>query len=491
MSICAPRVLIAAPASATGKTTVACGLMRALVRRGLKVQACKSGPDYIDPMFHAEVVGATSRNLDLFFADAPLVRALLAKGARQADVTVIEGAMGYYDGIAGSAQASAWELAAKTDTPCVLVIDGRGRALSAAAEVTGFVRFRDPSKICGVIVNRVSAGYFPRLKKIIEDETGVPVLGFLPVLADCGLESRHLGLVTASEVEGLRDTLDRIAAVLEDTVDLDALLELAATAPQLDCPDAMTKENRPRSDAAVTSENRPRTAAAMTRENRPRTAAAMTRENRPRIAVARDEAFCFYYRDSLDLFEELGAQLVEFSPLVDSGLPEGTSGLYLGGGYPELHASALSANESMRASVKAAVAAGLPTVAECGGFMYLHEWLEDERGVRHPMVGTIAGTSFKTERLGRFGYVMLTAHGDSLLACAGAQLPAHEFHYWDSENCGDDFTAAKPLSTRTWECVHATPTLFAGYPHLYLASCPDAARRFVEAAGAYRRGGAL
>ncbi len=467
MSICAPRVLIAAPASATGKTTVACGLMRALVRRGLKVQACKSGPDYIDPMFHAEVVGATSRNLDLFFADAPLVRELLAKGARQADVTVIEGAMGYYDGIAGSAQASAWELAAKTDTPCVLVIDGRGRALSAAAEVTGFVRFRDPSKICGVIVNRVSAGYFPRLKKIVEDETGVPVLGYLPVLADCGLESRHLGLVTASEVEGLRDTLDRIAAVLEDTVDLDELLELAATAPQLDCPDAMTKENRPRSDAAVTS------------------------ENRPRIAVARDEAFCFYYRDSLDLLEELGAQLVEFSPLVDSGLPEGTSGLYLGGGYPELHASGLSANESMRASVKAAIAAGLPTVAECGGFMYLHEWLEDDKGVRHPMVGTIAGTSFKTDRLGRFGYVTLTAHGDSLLACAGAQLPAHEFHYWDSENCGDDFTAAKPLSTRKWECVHATPTLFAGYPHLYLASCPDAAARFVDAAAACCRGGAL
>ncbi len=467
MSICAPRVLIAAPASATGKTTVACGLMRALARRGLKVQACKSGPDYIDPMFHAEVVGATSRNLDLFFADAPLVRALLAKGARQADVTVIEGAMGYYDGIAGSAQASAWELAAKTDTPCVLVIDGRGRALSAAAEVTGFVRFRDPSKICGVIVNRVSAGYFPRLKKIIEDETGVPVLGYLPVLADCGLESRHLGLVTASEVEGLRDTLDRIAAVLEDTVDLDALLELAATAPQLDCPDAMTKENRPRFGTAVTS------------------------ENRPRIVVARDEAFCFYYRDSLGLLEELGAQLVEFSPLVDSGLPEGTSGLYLGGGYPELHASALSANESMRASVKAAIAAGLPTVAECGGFMYLHEWLEDDKGVRHPMVGTIAGTSFKTDRLGRFGYITLTAHGDSLLACAGAQLPAHEFHYWDSENCGDDFTAAKPLSTRKWECVHATPTLFAGYPHLYLASCPDAAARFVDAAAAYRRGGAL
>ena len=467
MSICAPRVLIAAPASATGKTTVACGLMRALVRRGLKVQACKSGPDYIDPMFHTEVVGATSRNLDLFFADASLVRALLAKGARQADVTVIEGAMGYYDGIAGSAQASAWELAAKTDTPCVLVIDGRGRALSAAAEVTGFVRFRDPSKICGVIVNRVSAGYFPRLKKIIEDETGVPVLGYLPVLADCGLESRHLGLVTASEVEGLRDTLDRIAAVLEDTVDLDALLELAATAPQLDCPDAMTSENRPR------------------------TAAAMTSENRPRIAVARDEAFCFYYRDSLDLLEELGAQLVEFSPLVDSGLPEGTSGLYLGGGYPELHASGLSANESMRASVKAAIAAGLPTVAECGGFMYLHEWLEDDKGVRHPMVGTIAGTSFKTDRLGRFGYVTLTAHGDSLLACAGAQLPAHEFHYWDSENCGDDFTAAKPLSTRKWECVHATPTLFAGYPHLYLASCPDAAARFVDAAAACCRGGAL
>ena len=229
----APRLLVGAPASGGGKTTFTCGLMHALKRRGLEVAACKCGPDYIDPMFHEQVIGAYSRNLDLFFSGERQVRQLVADSASRCDVTVIEGVMGYYDGIAVSDEASAWDVARATESPAVLVIDGRGRARSIAAEVKGFATFREDSRVRGVVLNRVSAGLYPRLKAIVEQETGVPVFGYVPVLDDCSLESRHLGLVTAAEVTDLRAKLDRLADVMQETVDIDGLLELAATAPAL------------------------------------------------------------------------------------------------------------------------------------------------------------------------------------------------------------------------------------------------------------------
>lgn len=450
MSVAAPRLLIGAPASGKGKTTFTCGLLHALVSRGLSTAACKCGPDYIDPMFHSEVIGAHSRNLDLFFSSEGQVRALLSDSAARSDIAVVEGAMGYYDGIAVSDEASAWDVARVTETPAVLVIDGRGRARSIAAEVAGFARFRDDSCVRGVVLNRVSAMVYPRLKELIEQETGVTVFGYLPVLEDCNLESRHLGLVTASEVIDLRAKLDRLAAVMEKTVDIDALMRLAQSAPPLTAAD--WREAEPLGLSRV-----------------------------PRIAIAHDDAFCFYYADSLRLLEHLGARLVEFSPLSDTALPEGVSGLYLGGGYPELHAQALSANASMRASIAEAVRDGMPTVAECGGFMYLHDLLEDEAGNAFSQVGIVSGTSFKTPKLGRFGYITLTAQRDGLIASAGGRLCAHEFHYWDSENPGDAFLAEKPQSTRSWSCAYSTPTLYAGYPHLYFPGAPDAAARFVRA----------
>ena len=450
----APRLLICAPASGGGKTTFTCGLLQAFANRGLALQACKCGPDYIDPMFHREVIGADSRNLDLFFMDRAQVRELVAEGARAADVTVIEGVMGYYDGIAVSDEASAWDVANTLEAPAILVVDGRGRARSIAAEVLGFTRFREPSRIAGVVVNRCSAMLYPRLKQLIEQECGVPALGYVPVLdADCSLESRHLGLVTASEVEGLKAKLNKIAAVLEESVDVDGLLQLARSAPSL----AYEPRALPAAQAL-----------------------------RPRIAVAFDDAFCFYYSDTLRLMEQLGAELAYFSPLADGRLPEGASGLYLGGGYPELHCAELSGNTALLAEVRRAIAGGMPTIAECGGFMFLHEQLEDDRGTLWPMAGVIPGRSYRTPRLSRFGYISITAKEDSLLCAAGDTLPAHEFHYWDSDAPGDAFHAQKPQSARSWECAHATPTLYAGYPHLCLHARPESLSRFVSACENYR-----
>ena len=460
MTIRAPRILIGAPASGGGKTTFTCGLLHALVRRGMEPAACKCGPDYIDPMFHSEVIGAPSRNLDLFFSGEEQVRRLVASSAGGHGIVVVEGAMGYYDGIAVSDEASAWHVARVTGTPAVLVVDGRGRARSIAAEVAGFARFRDDSRVAGVVLNRVSSALYPRLKELVEQETGVRVYGHLPVLDDCSLESRHLGLVTASEVAGLRAKLDRLAGVMEETVDIDGLVALAGTAAGLESSDWQGAAG------AVGGAVSPR----------------------PRIAVARDDAFCFYYADALRLLEGLGAELAFFSPLADAALPEGVSGLYLGGGYPELHACELSENAPMRAAVARAVAAGMPTIAECGGFMYLHERLEGDDGALYPQVGAVRGASFKTPKLGRFGYIEITARHDGLLAARGESLPAHEFHYWDSENPGSAFLAQKPQSPRSWECAFATPTMYAGYPHLYLPARPAAARRFVEACAAFAAG---
>ena len=450
----APRILIGAPASGGGKTTFTCGLLQALVHRGLQPAACKCGPDYIDPMFHSEVIGAYSRNLDLFFSEEEQVRQLVADSAAHSGVVVIEGVMGYYDGIAVSDQASAWDVARATETPAVLVIDGRGRARSIAAEVAGFARFRADSRVAGVVLNRVSDMLYPRLKELVENETGVRVYGCLPKLDDCSLESRHLGLVTASEVADLRAKLDKLAAVMEGTVDIDGLLELADSAPDLG---DGNWQGVPAGKPATP----------------------------PRIAVAHDDAFCFYYADALRLLEHLGAELVEFSPLADERLPQGVAGLYLGGGYPELHALELNANASMRASIARLIRAGLPTIAECGGFMYLHDILEDDKGNTYPQVGVVNGASFKTNKLGRFGYITMTASQGGMLAEEGDQLRAHEFHYWDSENPGVAFSAAKPQSTRTWKCGMSTPTMYAGYPHLYLPGNPKAAERFVEACIAY------
>ncbi len=451
------RLMITAPSSGNGKTTLACALLRAFVSRGLRPAAFKCGPDYIDPMFHEKVTGAAASNLDLFLSDAETVRRLLSENSEGCGIAVIEGAMGYYDGIAMTDEASAFKVAEATDTPAVLALDAGGQALSAAAVLAGFAGFRSRSNIKGVVFNRLKPGLYEGLKRAVERETGLKVYGYLPQLRDCAIESRHLGLVTAGEIAGLRDKLDMLAAEAEKTVDIEGLIRLASEAPPMEAGPA---------------------------------AALDAPEGRPKIAVARDSAFCFYYGDALRLLERLGAELVFFSPLKDAALPEGAAGLYLGGGYPELYAGRLSENRGMLASVRAAVSGGMPTIAECGGFMYLHAEMEAEDGVFYPMAGVFPHRTFKTGRLVRFGYVTLRAGGKSLLfdPDGGVEsLPAHEFHYWDSEDPGASLQAVRPRSEGSWSCAHTGKTLYAGYPHIYLPGNPKAALRFVKACAGYAR----
>lgn len=451
------EVLLSAPASGSGKTVVTCALLTALKRRGLNPCAFKCGPDYIDPMFHRTALGIDSHNLDLFLAGETAVKDLYARYRAGHGAAVCEGAMGFYDGVGGTtAQASAWHTADVLNLPVILVLRPKGASLTLAAQLRGMLEFRTPSHIVGVILNDCSPTLCGSLGPMLEAETGVPVLGCLPHMEEAVLPSRHLGLCTAGEIGDLPHRLEALAAGLEEYTDLPRLLRLCER----------EAEEPGRLQAAVERPVIP-----------------------PRIAVARDSAFCFLYPETLDSLTDAGAELTFFSPLADHALPADTAGLYLPGGYPELYAKALSENAAMREAVRQAVAAGLPTVAECGGFLYLGKSLEEAgTGRAWPMAGALPGAGFAAGRLVRFGYARLRAKEDGLLLRAGECVPVHEFHHWDSTENGTALRAEKPVSGRGWDCGFAGPSLYAAFPHLYFAGKPDLARRFVAAAAKYAAG---
>lgn len=438
------RLIISGTGSGSGKTTVTCAILAALKRRGESPTAFKCGPDYIDPMFHRAVTGVAAYNLDPFFLDADALRNQLA--SKGGEISVIEGAMGYYDGIAATDVSSAYTVSAATETPVVLVVSAKGAGHSLAALIEGFVHHRTDSRICGVIFNDASSSRYPDLKKIAA-EAGVRAYGYLPRNKDWTLQSRHLGLLTADEISGLQEQLAALGSQAEESIDIDGLLELASTASAM-----LRQPAKPhQADGGL------------------------------RVAVAKDAAFCFLYEENLQLLQQMGCQLCFFSPISDAALPEDISGLYLCGGYPELYADKLSENKSMRESIRCAVAGGLPTIAECGGFLYLHEGLDGKQ-----MCGVIKGNAVGTERLQRFGYITLTAAEDNLLCRQGESIRAHEFHYWESPNCGSSFIAKKAGRERTYPCIHATSSLYAGFPHLYLPANPQFAENFVSSVKRYR-----
>lgn len=455
-----PRILLAAGSSGSGKTLITCGILQALMERGVKTASFKCGPDYIDPMFHSRVLGTPSRNLDTFFTGEKTTRYLFANSAKHAGISVMEGVMGLYDGVGGiTDQASAYDLARVTDTPVILIVNAKGMSLSLIPFLKGFVDYQraDGRVIQGVILNRATKMTSMLLKEKIEQETGLKLIGYVPELVACRVESRHLGLVTPGEIQDLQTRMEELAGELEKSLDFETLLAIAEHAG--DYPDEAG--DIPKEAADVRS--------------------------RPlRIAVAKDEAFCFYYQDNLELLELLGAELVYFSPIHDRVMPDGCSGLLIGGGYPELYAEALSENKSMLTSVRQAIEGGMPYLAECGGFMYLHEKMQDMQDHWYPMAGVLPGESYRTPKLGRFGYITLQAkEGKPQLLVPGETISGHEFHYFDSTDPGSDYHAEKPVTGRSWDCIHGTKASAAGYPHLYYWSNPKFAARFLDEAGKY------
>lgn len=459
-----PGILFAAASSGCGKTTITCGTLRAWQRKGLKIKAWKCGPDYIDPMFHKQVLGIPGGNLDSFFLSKEALKAQYQQKNAGFDLAVIEGVMGYYDGLGGiSTQASTYEVAQAVDVPVILILDGKGASLSLAAMLRGFLQYQKDSHIVGVILNRTSPMIGARLKPVLEAE-GVKYLGCVPVSKEIQFDSRHLGLVMPVEVPQIQKQLDEIADLLEKSVDLDGILELARSY-------AEKVENNVDAGLAKCQTSRvvmETPAAGLFTESR----------NPLRIAVARDEAFCFYYQENMELLESLGVELIPFSPIHDQELPAKVSGVILGGGYPENYAKALSENTSMLASIRQAWENKMPFLAECGGFLYLHRELEDSDGIFYPLAGVIPDKAWKTNRLGRFGYITLTPdHPDT---CLIRKIKGHEFHYWESGDCGTCWTAKKPLSDRSWSCVHSEQGQIAGFPHLYYPSAPEFAEQWLE-----------
>lgn len=449
-----PRILFGAAASHCGKTTITCAVLQALQNRGLQTACFKCGPDYLDPLFHTQAIGVPAWNLDPFFTDAPVLNALLQEHSAGMDFSVIEGVMGYFDGLGGtSLTGSTCEVARMTQTPAVLILSCKGMSRSVAAMAKGYFEYARPNQLQGILLNEISPMLYPALRGQIERELSVPVYGYFPPRPELTLPSRHLGLVPANDLPHIQDLLQELAKQAEKSLDLDGLIQLGSTAPEQNA-------------LPVPLPDVPRHCV--------------------RIAVAQDAAFCFLYRDNLALLQKLGVQLLFFSPLEDRTLPS-CDGLILPGGYPELYAKVLSENHAMKDSIRDALKNGLPCVAECGGFLYLHESLTDASGEVFPMVGAVHAQAYPVGRLKRFGYVRLTAQRDQLLCQKGEEICAHEFHYWESSAPGDAFLAAKPVSGRSWECVHGTGVLYAGFPHLYWYANPNFAVRFLDACSQYHQ----
>lgn len=486
-----PRIMIAAPSSGSGKTLITCGLLKALANRGLHPVSFKCGPDYIDPMFHRKVLGIPSRNLDLFFTGEEITRALFAKGASQADISLLEGVMGFYDGAGGvTAFASSYELAKATDTPVILAVNARGMSLSILPLIQGFLEFRKDSGIAGVILNQISPASYESMKEKIEELLPVKVLGYVPKSPELALESRHLGLVMPGEVEGLQEKLQKLAELLEETLDIDGILKCAGEAKPLSISE---KENQgeckrlpvPESENQGKSKRLPVPESEIQRE--PGINCAGNEDaDKVRIAVARDEAFCFCYEENLELLEQMGAELAFFSPLHDRQLPSEIGGMIFYGGYPELFAEELSGNERMRSQICSCLKNGTPYLAECGGFMYLQESMEDMEGRVWPMAGVCSGTARNTGKLGRFGYITLTAREEGQLLPPGETIRAHEFHYYDCTENGRSYHGKKPFGGREWDCIRGGADYAAGFPHLYYASNPKFVQRFLDKCRAFR-----
>ncbi len=470
-----PRLVVAGTHSSAGKTTVTLGLMAALKQRKFVVQGYKVGPDYIDPSYHTAVTGRASRNLDSWMLSRETVLDVFARAAKDADISIIEGVMGFFDGKDPlSNLGSTAEISLLLNCPVVLVIDAYGMARSAAAVVKGFQTLDPSVQIAGVIANRVgSEGHFHLIKQAVEQTCGIPVVGYLQKHLDIQMPERHLGLIPAIERQEHKHLLEELGTRLAQTVDLDAIVQLAQSAADL-------PYNFQQGEVPQGLESQ--------RQGRPTAV----------IAVAKDEAFNFYYPENLELLEHFGAKLVFFSPLHGEKLPESADGLYIGGGFPEEFAAQLSAQKAVLQDLKQKIEGGLPTYAECGGYMFLAQTIANRQGTNHEMLGVIPATVRMQGRLTGFGYREVKAAADNWLIGPGDSARGHEFHYSEMTFLEPHTSplqvegAQRRVGSRREGCEkdnvegYVKDNVVAGYTHLHFASNPKLAQRFVTACERYR-----
>ena len=451
-----PRFVLAGTQSGVGKTTISMGIMAALKKRGYAVQPFKVGPDYIDPAFHSFVTGNASRNLDGWMLEEDVVRELFVKNAFGKDIAVIEGVMGLYDGYGiEKDQGSTAHISKVLNAPVILIINGNGMSASAAAQVLGYRAFDPSVRIQGIIINNISGEkHYELLKAAIEKYTETPCIGYMKTNRAIQLKSRHLGLIPSVEVEDLRKKIDEIAEMVEETIDLDQLIEIGKNTQPLQGVQSFQKKENPLEQV--------------------------------HIGVALDKGFNFYYRDNLDLLEELGAKLIYFSPIEDEKLPEGIHGLYFGGGFPEVFAEQLEKNHTMRQAIKVLAEQGVPTYAECGGLMYLTEAITTLEGKRHEMVGIFEVETTMTNRLQRFGYVEVNIEKPCVISHTPIHVKGHEFHrsiITSPKNVDYGYRVEKRRNGETinsWQCGLLKNNVLAGYAHIHFYNHKELAKDFIE-----------
>ncbi len=453
--------VVAGTHSGSGKTTVAIGLMAAFKRRGLKVCAFKVGPDFIDPGYHSQICGATSRNLDGWMLPEGYNRNAFQRHAQGSDLAIVEGVMGLFDGYDGKSEAgSTAQMAKWLGLPVVLVVDARSMARSAAALICGFEHFDQDLDFAGVVFNRIgSATHLAYLKEAMAGNVQMPCLGGLPREPGLALPERHLGLVTSEDNPLSAGYIERLSDLVEESIDLETIFACLGSAPE------KAAEDHPRPAGRYPA----------------------------RIGVARDEAFCFYYQDNLEILESFGAELVFFSPLRDQSLPHGISGLYLGGGYPELFVQKLSDNVSLRAEIKAMSEKCCPVYAECGGFMLLCQGIEDTEGGFHPMAGVYPLAVHMLSRLKALGYREITLAASCPLGPVGQVVRGHEFHYSEIIEGAVDVQLAYNIAGRGKTGTRGEGFLvkntLGSYVHLHFGSNPGVAENFVRSCSEYENAG--
>jgi len=454
-----PKLMIAGTHSGVGKTTVTMGLLKALSNK-MKVQPYKVGPDYIDPAYHSFITGRKCRNLDSFMLDDEVIKYLFQKNMSNADIGILEGVMGLFDGLEIKSDIGSSSHVAKIlNCPVLLVVDGGGTSKSLAATIKGFQDFDKDLKIEGIIINNISSkGHYDLLKEIVEFHTTAKCYGYLPKNLNVSLPSRHLGLVPSYEMDDLKNKLDILESNINETIDIDGIINLA------------NRFNEPVNSSYIINYNS---------------------NEKIKIVVAYDKAFNFYYEDNLELLKELGGEIEFFSPLTDKELPKDIDFLYLGGGFPEVFAEELSNNYDMKKDILLNLEKGIPYFAECGGLMYLNDSIYDFDGNCYKMVGWFNGNSTMTKRLKRFGYKELTLMKDCVLGLEGEKIKVHEFHRSETEipDCNKVYSLEKVRDGKivsSYNCGYEKGNGIAGYPHLHFYSNINFAYSIIKTATNYK-----